>query len=306
MKILITGSNGFIGKSVATSLKYQHTIVGQGRASNCQKMGVQEYFELAINSKSNWEECLLGVNVIIHLAAVAHNNSNDPDYINEVNVKGTINLAQQAADAGVKRFIFISSIGVLGNKTLNNERFNEQSPISVKFEYTQSKAKAEVELIKIAEKTGLEIVIIRPVLVYGVNAPGNFGSLVKIVNKLPILPFGLCKNKRSFISIDNIVDFISVCIEHPRAKNEIFCISDGQDISIKELTNATAKGLNKKLWQLPVPDFIFGVLKTISGKQDKIDQLVGDLQVDSSKARKLLNWTPPFSMAETLQKLSEK
>lgn len=244
--------------------------------------------------------------MIIHLAAVAHNNSNDPDYINEVNVNGTINLAQHAATIGVKRFVFISSIGVLGNSTTNLLPFDEHSNGAAHSQYSQSKLDAENTLLKIAEETELEVVIIRPVLVYGLSAPGNFGKLVNLVNNVPMLPFALCKNKRSFISVDNLVDFISICIDHPKAKNEIFCISDGHDVSIREFTDGIAKGLNKRLIQLPIPVFIFKLLGKMMGKSEPIEQLIGDLQVDSTKARELLDWLPPLTMAKTLSKLRVK
>ncbi|MFT5759974.1 MAG: nucleoside-diphosphate-sugar epimerase [Alteromonadaceae bacterium] len=303
MKVLITGSNGFIGSTLTSKLKLTHTVIGHGRSS-CNSLNTSDFLKVNIDSQSNWKELLKGINTIVHLAAVAHNNSNDPEYISEVNVKGTINLAEQAVKSGVKRFIFISSIGVVGNSTTNTLPFDEYSNAAAHSQYALSKLDAEIALLKIAEETELEIVIIRPVLVYGVSAPGNFGKLVGLVNKVPMLPFGVCENKRSFISVENLVDFIDVCITHPSAKNEIFCISDGVDFSIKEFTNGIAVGLNKKLIQLPIPVFIFRLLGKITGKIEAVEQLVGDLQVDSSKARKLLSWTPPVTMAKTLSKLT--
>jgi nucleoside-diphosphate-sugar epimerase len=301
MKILITGSNGFIGRTLTNKLKLGHTVIGHGKTGD-NISNSSDFFEVDIDSQSNWQECLSGVNAIVHLAAVAHNNSKAPELINEVNVKGTINLAQQAVKNGVKRLVFISSIGVLGNST--SKPFDERSIESPHSDYAKSKLDAEQALLKVAQETGLEVVIIRPVLVYGAGAPGNFGKLVNLVQKMPFLPFALCRNKRSFISVDNLVDFISTCVEHPKAKNEIFCISDGEDVSIKEFTNGIAEGLSKKLIQLPIPVFIFKLLGLITGKAEMIDQLVGDLQVDSSKARELLGWTPPVTMAETFKKLA--
>lgn len=305
MKVLITGSNGFVGSYLTNKLKFTHRVIGHGRSS-CNRSNIDDYLKVNIDSESNWKEHLTGINTIVHLAAVAHNNSNDPDYINEVNVKGTINLAEQAAKCGVKRFIFISSIGVLGNNTTNTLPFEEHFNVAAHSQYAQSKLDAEIALLQIANETRLEVVIIRPVLVYGTGAPGNFGKLVSLVNQMPMLPFASCKNKRSFISVDNLVDFISRCIDHPKAKNESFCISDGNDVSIREFTDGIAIGLNKKLIQLPIPMFIFKLLGKITGKSEPIEQLIGDLQVDSSKARNLLDWTPPFTMAETLSKLRIK
>ncbi len=252
MKILITGSNGFIGSTLTNKLKLTHAVIGHGRSS-CNSLNTSDFLKVNIDSHSNWKEPLIDINTIVHLAAVAHNNSNDPVYINEVNVKGTINLAEQAAKSGVKRFIFISSIGVLGNSTTNTLPFDEYSNAAAHSQYAQSKLDAEIALLKIAEESDLEVVIIRPVLVYGTGAPGNFGKLVNLANQVPMLPFRLCKNKRSFISVDNLVDFIAVCITHPNAANETFCISDGNDISIREFTDCIATGLNKRLIQLPIP-----------------------------------------------------
>jgi nucleoside-diphosphate-sugar epimerase len=304
MKILVTGSGGFIGRLLCQHLESEHSVIRQGRVDIIESL--DNYFSVDINSNSNWGQCLQNVNTVVHLAAVAHNKSTDSANINEVNVKGTINLAQQAVKKGVRRFVFISSIGVLGNDTTNALPFNEQSNVSPHSEYSQTKLDAENELLKIAKETGLEVIIIRPVLVYGKGAPGNFEKLTHLVGKVPVLPFASCNNKRSFISVDNLVDFISTCIDHPKATNEIFCISDGNDLSIRGFTDAIATGLNKKLIQLPIPVFIFKLLGKITSKSEPIEQLIGDLQVDSSKARKLLGWTPPFTMAETLSKLRIK
>lgn len=306
-KVLVTGSNGFIGSHLCKLLQPNYELLKSVRAENILHTNGPDIIKVNVHGNTDWIAALKNVDTVIHCAAIAHNNSTDPNYIHEVNVEGSVNLALQAFNHGVKRIIFISSISVLGNRTTNNYVFNEDSPILAQFEYSQSKskAKAEVELLKISKETGLEVVIIRPVLVYGANAPGNFGRLVNIVNKLPMLPFGSCKNKRSFISVDNLIDFVSVCIEHPKAKNEVFCISDGEDISIKEFTYAIAKGLDKKLLQLAIPNFIFDFLGLITGKKDQIQQLTGDLQVDSSKARKLIGWKSPFTMEQTLKKLSK-
>lgn len=304
-RVLITGASGFVGGNVLSSLSDKYRINSQSRKGEVSNSNLKNHFEIEINGHSDWSNCLRNVNVVVHLAAIAHNNSNDFGYINEVNVQGTVNLAQQASKRGVKRFVFISSIGVLGNDTTKKQVFNEGSKTAPHSQYAQTKLDAEVALLKIANETGLEVVIIRPVLVYGVGAPGNFGKLVNLVNKVPMLPFALCDNKRSFISVDNLADFISVCIEHPKAKNEIFCVSDSVDVSIKEFTNGIAKGLGKRLIQLPVPNFIFSLLGRFSGKQEQIEQLTGDLQVDASKARTLLGWKPPFTMADTFSRLSK-
>jgi nucleoside-diphosphate-sugar epimerase len=300
MTILVTGSKGFIGSAVTDRLNQSYTVIGHGQCSNKHEES-DSFIKVDINSQSDWSNHLINVDTIIHLAAVAHNNSSNLSYINEVNVKGAVNLAQQAAKSGVRRFIFISSIGVLGNST--STPYDESSIISPHSDYAESKALAEQKLLKISKETGLDVVIIRPVLVYGLGAPGNFAMLVNLVSKTPCLPFALCKNERSFISVDNLADFILTCIEHPKAKNQLFCISDGNDVSILEFTNEIAKGLNTRLKQIPVPLVLFKLIGKITGRDEQIGQLIGNLQVDISKAKKTLGWKPPFTMAETLKKL---
>lgn len=303
-KVLVTGADGFIGSKVVSAVSINHIVIA-GVRSSISASKLEPRIQIGdITAKTQWCDMLVNVSTIIHLAAVAHNNSNDPNYINEVNVKGTINLAQQAVKMGVKRFVFISSIGVLGNATFI--AFNEKSSAMPHSPYAESKLQAEIGLLKIAKESNLEVVIIRPVLVYGKGAPGNLAKLVNLINKVPMLPFGLCNNKRSFISVYNLVDFIATCVEHPKAKNEIFCISDGNDVSIKEFTDGIAKGLTKKIIQLPIPTSIFKLFGKVTGKSESIEQLIGDLQVDSSKARDLLGWSPPFTMAETLSRLKNK
>lgn len=304
MTVLITGANGFIGTHLTKHINSDYKVVGQVRKIVTSTLSTASFHELEVNGSSDWEACLNGVNVVVHLASVAHNNSNDVEYIKEVNIEGTINLAKQSVKMGVKRFVFISSIAVVGNQTLLGQVFDENSVLAPISESAQAKMDAESALLKIADETSLEVVIIRPVLVYGEDAPGNFGKLVNLVKKVPVLPFGCCDNKRSFISIDNLTDFITICIDHPKAKNEMFCISDGMDVSIKEFTNEIAKGSRTCLLQVPVPKFIFYLIGKITGRQEQIDQLVGDLQVNSNKAKILLGWTPPFTMADTLSRLT--
>lgn len=301
MKVLVTGSNGFIGRHLSSAIKTTHIVIGQIRNTGVDFLPTADLIEMDISGESDWDECLRGVDVIVHLAAVAHNKSNDGDYISEVNVDGTIRLALLAADSGVKRFIFISSIGVFGPQL--SAPFSELSPCNPCSPYAESKFKAEQALQEISEQTDLEVVIIRPPLVYGVKAPGNFQRLVRLVQLAPLLPFGLCDNKRSVISIDNLVDFISVCIDHPDAKNDVFCVSDGVDVSIKRFTNEIAKGLGKRMPQFPIPNIIFKMFGAVTGKQDQIYQLIGDLLIDSRKAQNVLGWAPPFTMGYTLSKL---
>lgn len=303
MKVLVTGSGGFIGQHLVRILESQYLIIRHSRKKLFPAIK-DNYFHLDVNGLSDWHEHLQDVDVIIHLAASAHNKSNSKESIDDVNVNGALAIARQAAMAGVKRFIFISSIGVLGNKT--TVPFDENTAVSPHSEYAKSKLKAEVALLELARETTLEVVIIRPVLVYGDKAPGNFLKLKSLINKFSILPFGLVNNKRSFISIGNLVSFVQLCIEHPKAKNEIFCIADGKDISTKEFTNAIATALSKKIFQLPIPIWLMKYAGRFFRKKDMVEQLVGDLQVDVSKARRVLGWTPSETMKQAMDRLRVK
>ena len=303
MNVLITGSGGFIGQCLSQALESQYSIIRHGRKANISAAN-ENYFQLNVSGSANWQEYLKNVDVIVHLAASAHNKSIGDDTINEVNVNGALTLAKQAVTAGVKRFIFMSSIGVLGNKTTTP--FNEENTESPHSEYAQSKLKAEKALLEIAKGTELEVVIIRPVLVYGDAAPGNFSKLKSLILQFSFLPFGLIRNKRSFISVGNLVSFIRLCIEHPKAKNEIFCISDDADVSIKEFTDAIAAGLTKNIVQFPVPGWLMRFVGRLFGKEEMVEQLVGDLQVDISIVTHLLGWSPVETMQQAMDKIGQK
>jgi nucleoside-diphosphate-sugar epimerase len=301
-KILLTGSSGFIGqhlKQLKTNVTYRYVV-----RRPLKQVSSEQFVITNLDSKTNWDGAFDNINTVIHLAGLAHNKEYTAEEFNEVNTLGTLHLARMAGNSGVKRFVFVSTIGVNGTRTLEDP-FSENMKTYPNNVYAKSKLNAEIGLREIEIKTGLEVVIIRPVLVYGAGAPGNFGKLVKLVQKMPFLPFALCRNKRSFVSVENLVDFISTCAKHPKAKNETFCISDCADVSIKEFTNGIAKGLTTDLIQLPIPVFILKLAGRLTGKSEMIDQLVGDLQVDPSKARELLGWTPPVSMAQTFSKLTK-
>jgi nucleoside-diphosphate-sugar epimerase len=295
--ILMTGATGFIGSRLLDAFSCEKIrILGRSQP----KFFMGEVVNKAINASEDYTDCFIDIDAVIHLAAVAHNNSSDLNFIKEVNVRGTLNLARQAAEAGVKRFVFISSIGVLGSHT--EKPFCEQSPELPHSEYAQSKLDAEKELQELSKETGLEVVIVRPVLVYGKNAPGNFGLLSKFVSKLSFTPFLMVKNKRSFISVDNLCDFISLCIAHPKAADEVFLISDSGTVSTPEIMSAIAKGMGKSIRHLPIPVWVMRVFGKLLGKSKQVEQLVGDLEVDCSKAKNLLGWTPPETMAQAMAK----
>ncbi|MEL0622243.1 SDR family oxidoreductase [Marinomonas arenicola] len=303
MKILITGANGFIGKKLVGSLRNKHQLVCQYRKENFE---VNEYdsFFFDICRKSSWSNALQNVSAVIHLAAVAHNKFNDTVSMHETNVKGTVNLARQAAESGVKRFIFLSSIGV--NGISNSSPFLVyDSPAPVE-NYAISKFEAEIGLLKIAAETGMEVVIIRPPLVYGPNAPGNFGKLANLARKNLPLPFGAIYNKRSLVSIDNLVDLIVTCIDHPKAANQTFLVSDDHDVSTTELLREMTLASGKKPRLLPVPMGWLNLAAKLTGKRAVIDRMCGSLQVDISHTKEVLGWEPPVSFKDGIQKCFSK
>jgi nucleoside-diphosphate-sugar epimerase len=300
MKVLITGANGFIGLHLMNNIALQYNVIAQTRENSLPDFANSATLRLNIDATTDWSTVLENVSVVVHLAGVAHNKSSDTSYMHEINVDATLNLALQAANSGVKRFIFISSSSVFGDSS--SSPFNEFSVLSPCSFSATLKKEVEEKLSDIY-LCGMELVIIRPALVYGVSAPGNFGKLVSVVSRIPFSPFWLCDNKRSFISIDNLVDFIGLCISHPKAANEIFCISDGLDISTRQFTNEIAVGLDKKLIQFPIPLSVLRFLGVITGRSALIDQLIGDFQIDSNKARKLLGWVPPSTITQTMRKL---
>lgn len=300
--VLLTGASGFIGGYFKGNNIYR-IYSARNRMVNCE---LQNGKYVNINNETDWSGCFNNINCIIHLAGLAHsNNFNENDY-NSVNTQGTLKLATDAAKAGVKRFIFVSSIIVNGSSTLSGKPFHSTSKLKPHNIYAKSKLDAEIGLKKISEEKGLEVVIVRPTLVYGPNAPGNFGLLTKLVVKLPLLPFGLVSNKRSFIAVQNLTDLLLTCAKHPNAAGHTFLASDGKPISTKEFTNAIAKGLNKSIYQLPVPTSIMRLGAKLIGKQSMAEQLLDNLEVDSSNAFDVMGWKPPYTMEQAMILLSKE
>lgn len=296
MKILITGANGFIGKHVVEQLSLaSHEVVTVGRSEGCN-------YRLDITSDADWDPILIGVDVVLHLAGLAHSKHFSQQDYQEVNVNGTLHLARKAQEAGVKRIVFVSSIGVNGTATLSKP-FDVADKPRPHNAYSKSKLDAELGLNKISDEKVFEVVIVRPTLVYGPNAPGNFGSLTKLVRKVHVLPFGMANNKRDFISVHNLANLLVTCATHPNASGHVFLASDSEPVSIQEFTNKIAEGLGKKVLQLPVPISLMRLLGRVIGKADMIEQLYGDLQVDSSNAKEILEWTPPFTMKQSMVSL---
>lgn len=300
--IAITGCSGFVGSHLLTKMA-GCDFVGIGRN---KVEGAQRFFERDITSAADYSECFMGVDCLIHTAARAHimrDEVADPmaEY-RRVNVDGTLNLARQAAAAGVKRFIFISSIKVNGEQTSLSQPFTADDTPAPEDAYGISKWEAEQGLQQLADETGMEVVIIRPPLVYGQGVKGNFASMIKLVKKGFPLPLGAIHNKRSLVALDNLADLIITCIEHPSAANQVFLAGDGFDLSTPELLRGVASAMNSPSRLIPVPVRMLVLGATLLGKQDVAQRLLGSLQVDISKARDLLGWEPSITVEEGLKK----
>lgn len=304
MKVLLSGASGFIGQNCISSWDVELLPIYRNQYIK-QKIVSQPFITIeTIDGDTHWNLDGLNIDVVIHAAGLAHGKFNR-DTIESVNVQGTLNLALSAVKSGIKRFVFLSSIGVNGSSSMGAVYAFNSRPSPHNY-YAQSKYDAEVGLRLIAERTGLEVVIVRPTLVYGANAPGNFGLLTKLVHRLPVLPFGLVNNKRDFIYVKNLADLLITCANHPDAVGHTFLASDGETVSIKEFTNAIAKGLDKRLIQLPIPISLMKLAGKLLGKSAMVDQLVGNLQVDSSNLKDVLGWTPPYTLEQAMASLSEK
>ncbi len=279
-------------------------MVAAVRSSGTTRFSERVFDVGNISADTHWTSALEGISVVVHVAARAHISqkvSGDPlaEY-RRVNVEGTLNLARQAATAGVKRFVFISSIGVNGNISVRPFTAGDvPHPVEP---YAQSKWEAEQGLWRIQQETGMELVIIRPPLVYGPEAPGNFGSLVRWIGKGIPLPLGAIHNRRSLVGIDNLVDLIIRCIDHPAAANQVFLAGDGQDISTTDLLRGVAKAMGRPARLLPVPAGLLYLGATLLGKRAVAQRLLDSLQVDISNARDLLGWEPPVSLEEGLRR----
>ena len=266
-----------------------------------------EYSQVGdLGPTTDWLGALQGLDAVVHCAGRAHvmtDTATEPlTAFRTVNMDGTLNLARQAVDAGVKRFVFISSIGVNGAQTALGRSFSETNKPNPHNAYALSKWEAEQGLLRVADETGLEVVIIRPPLVYGYGAPGNFGALMRAVQRGWPLPLGTVCNRRSLVALDNLVDFIVTCITHPQAVNQTFLLSDGQDLSTTELVRGMAKAAGVPARLLPVPVWVLQTGATLLGKGNAVQRLCGNLQVDISKAKQLLGWVPPVSVDEGLRR----
>ena len=307
MKVRVTGADGFIGLAVLERLNVLSgfQVVGSvRRAAWLTGTTVVEVGDLS--AQTDWTVALAGADAVVHLAArvhVMHDTETDPLIaFRTVNVDGTLNLARQAAAAGVKRFVFISSVKVNGESTEPGHAFIEADTPNPQDAYSQSKHEAEQGLRQLSADTGMEVVIIRPPLVYGLGVKANFAALIRAVQRGWPLPLGTVHNQRSLVALDNLVDLIVTCITHPQAANQTFLVSDGEDLSTPDLIRRMARAMNRPARLMPVPMWALQAVALLLGKGDAVQRLCGNLQVDISKSRTRLGWNPPISVDEGLRR----
>lgn len=310
MTILVTGAHGFVGKALLESLQRQELLVRRVLKSYHPKIAnADDYVVADLSDETDWTFALRGVSQIIHLAARVHvMNDRSPDALAEfrrVNVQGTVNLARQAAEAGVKRFIFLSSIKVNGELTEMGKPFTADDEPAPEDPYGISKYEAEQALRQIASDSGMELVVIRPPLVYGPGVKANFESMMKWLAKGVPLPLGaITGNRRSLVALDNLIDLIVTCLNHPNAANQIFLVSDGEDISTTDLLIHMGKALGRPARLFYMPLVLLKVGALLMRKKSVYQRLTGSLQLDITKTQKLLDWTPPVTLDEGLRRVA--
>ena len=308
-RILVTGANGFVGQGLVSAL------LNEGYFVHCAQRKVQnkkenrpncEYFSIGdFTEKPKWDEALTGVDSVVHLAARVHvmqETANDPlAEFRKVNVGATLELANAAVRRGVRRFIYMSTIKVNGEQT-EGRAFSEEDQLNPGDPYARSKLEAEQRLMALGRESGMEIVVIRPVLVYGPGVKGNVFRLLQLIRKGMPLPFKSVNNQRSLLGLDNLLNLIILCIHHPSAANQVFLAADGGDISTEKLVTLCANNMQLKPRLFRAPRSVCRMLATVSSRVRNLEQrLYGSLQVEISKARKRLNWQPPKTLEQGIK-----
>lgn len=300
--ILITGANGFVGRYLCEELAQRnHPYRMAVRSAYPNAISVGE-----INEQTDWKAALEGVDTVVHLAARVHvmnDQSSDPlSEFRRVNVDGTLRLAEQAAKSEVKRFVFVSSIKVNGERTDVKHAFSADDVPSPLDPYGISKMEAEIALRELAKRVGIEVVIVRPPLVYGPGVKANFLKMMAWLNRGVPLPLGAIHNQRSLVSVGNLVDFVITCCSHPKAANQTFLVSDGEDLSTTELIRRLGFALNRPARLLPIPSAWIHLAAKLIGKESFAQRLCDSLRVDISKNQQVLNWVPQQSVNEGLSR----
>ena len=303
MKILLTGSTGFLGSALQKKLD-DHLLILTSRNDNLENSS--EFYKKIISSSEDFSDCLIDVDVVIHTAAKVHQMNDladDPQMeFMEINCFGTLNLARQAAKAGVKRFIFMSTIKVNGEQSHLGKPFCFDDPRRAEDPYGMSKANAEVGLLKIANETQLEVTIIRPPLVYGPGVKANFAALLKLASKNLPLPLSGVNNQKSLVALDNLINLIITCIDHPNAANQIFLVSDDDDVSTSKLYSIMVEVYGKKARLFNISPRFLRLIAKLIGKEGVIDRLCGDLSVDIRHTKNTLNWSPVISLVDGIKR----
>jgi len=309
-RVVVTGANGFVGRALcAVAAARGFVVCGIFRAPSDLPSATEGFMVGNIDDRTDWRDALAGSKVVIHLAARVHvmadTVENPLDEFRRVNVQGTLNLARQAAAAGVRRFVFVSSIKVNGEATKLGVPFSTDDIPAPLDAYGVSKMEAEQGLHEIALQTGMEVVIIRPPLVYGPGVKANFAAMMRWLKRGVPLPLGAIHNQRSLVALDNLVDLIVTCLTHPAAANQTFLVSDGEDVSTTELLRRMGQAMNRPARLMPVPAGLLEQAAALVGKRDMAQRLCGSLQVDIQKTRQLLGWKPPLTLDQGLKKAAE-
>jgi nucleoside-diphosphate-sugar epimerase len=306
--ILVTGATGFVGGALLQRLAGEYAVgrvVAASRRKDSSWPASVHSIVGDLSPTMDWSTALRGVEAVVHCAARVHvmqDDAVDPlGAYRFVNVDGTLKLARQAADAGVRRFVFVSSIKVNGETTQPNRPFHADDQPAPLDPYGVSKLEAEIGLREIGARTGMGVVIVRPPLIYGPGVKANFASMMRWVSLGIPLPLGAIHNARSLVAMDNLVDLLVTCLQHPAAAGQTFLVSDGEDVSTTELLRRTAQAMGKKSFLLPVPVFFLEKCAVLLGRRAVAQRLCSSLQVDIEKTRQMLGWAPPWTLDQGLK-----